>query len=110
MSDEKKQMKDEATPKAQTSGKGSFTDLGLLPPDDPVYSTGLLVSGRKVVLPDSAPPQSSSESPETKMEPKRGKGGNIDLGLLPPDDPVYRMGLLVAGRPLYPPRKNPTEE
>jgi len=52
MSNDKKPKKAEATPKALPSGKGSFTNLGLLPPDDPVYRLGLVVAGRKVVFPE----------------------------------------------------------
>jgi len=46
----------------------------------------------------------------TPKDLKPGEGSHTRLGLLPPDDPVYRMGLLVAGRPLYPPRKSSAKE
>jgi hypothetical protein len=107
MSDDKKQKKDEATPKAQPSGKGSHTHLGLLPPNDPVYSTGLMVSGRKVF----AEPEQTPPSPNRGMTPKEsGTGGCTYLGPTPPDHEVYTMGPIVSGRPLYPPGKSSTEE
>lgn len=44
---------------------------------------------------------------EASMKPAKEKGGNTHLGYAKPDDPIYRLGPVVAGRPIFagPPEK-----
>ncbi len=55
------------------------------------------------------PPKATTE-PATPKEQPFGKGSYTRHGFLPPEDPLFSSGPIVAGRPiLKPPKKKPAE-
>ncbi len=65
--------------------KERVTFRGPLPPDDPIYSIGPVVQGRRILR-------------------------HTDEGLAKPDDPVYRSGPIVQGRRILdPPKRKSTD-
>jgi hypothetical protein len=72
--------------------KVRFINEGLCKPDDPIYSTGPIVAGRRILDPPK----------------KDGTGKVIVGGLLPPDHPIFGRGPMIFGRP-DPPKKKSTD-
>ncbi len=88
----------EATAKKESAhrkygGPGTSTDLGLLPPEDPVYSRGPIVAGREI----------QKKTPSKPGTHTRG-------GFLPPDHWLLSSGPIVGGRPIFGPKKKFTED
>lgn len=76
-------------------GGGSSTDLGLLPPEDRVYSRGPIVAGREILKPPKAQPSKP--------------GTHTRGGFLPLDHPIFSTGPIVSGRPILQPPKKKTD-
>jgi hypothetical protein len=51
---------------------------------------------------------SEKKKTPTPKVPPSGQGGHIDHGLAKPDDPIYTLGLVVNGRPLFQPPEHGT--
>jgi len=115
-------------------GEGGFCDMGFLPEDHWLYSTGPIVSGRPIVPPpkeqrggpgthtrggflpedhwlySSGPIVSGRPIVPPPKDPPSGAERVIDHGLLPPDDPIYSVGPIVNGREIGKPYRKMTPE
>jgi hypothetical protein len=83
------------TKKKEPPKKPRFINLGILPLSDPIYSTGPIVNGRKIL---------------EKEPPPKKPGGYINHGLAKPDDPIFSTGPIVNGRKILEPRKSGPSE
>jgi len=72
----------------QYGGRGTCTNLGILPPDDRVYTRGPIVAGREIGKP----------------------GTHTRGGFLPDDHPLFGAGPIVAGRAILQSSKKKVHE
>jgi hypothetical protein len=63
--------------KAPPRGRGQHTEIPILPPDDPIFTRGPIVGGRRIAE----------------------EHGAIDRGALPHDHWIYQQGPMIFGRP-----------